>query len=88
MAIKKQTTLSSGVVAEYLRIASVSYRDKRAYFRVDIYKDHASRIAGNTPVEESLMACAMDMEDFNDSPLEQMYAYLKALPKLAGSEDI
>lgn len=50
MAIRKQIDLSSGYMAEYIRISAIKQDKTKISLTLDIYKDQAARNDGKPPV--------------------------------------
>ena len=86
MALKKEITLDSGVVGEYLRIESFTYKSngKMCNLNLGFYKDKACRDAGMPYIH----VVPIEFVDAVDVSVAGIYTYLKTLDAYSGAEDI
>jgi hypothetical protein len=91
MALKKTLTLSSGVAADYWKIATIhaSAGTGEVHARLDGYVNQAARDAGKTPAGTEHLTCKLaDVEAEIDTLRGRVYESAKLDPRFNGAEDV
>jgi len=101
MALQKEFTLSSGYVANYVKISSLRQDKLNISLQIDLYKDATARNAGKSPAVSNFAAKSvanlqypnysfvLTQEQFDDGDVYgYAYDYLKSLPIFSGADDV
>lgn len=93
MALKKQVTLKTGVIAEYWKIIGLRFDILKSIATVvfGLYKDQSARIAGKEVIEvryESIENITNEqIEQAGVSPIALCYGYMKMIEFFSNAED-
>jgi hypothetical protein len=94
MALIKSVNLKSGFVAEFYRIRHIIIDYRGMFLLLDLYKDEAAFLAGNSPIESNEYFLEGELNPFplndadmnvNNTLTKKAYKALKDLPELTGA---